>query len=123
MHILIVDDDALSAELAAMLLEEQGHSYALAGNGLEALAMIEANGDIELVISDLNMPLMSGLELFETLRDQGWSLPFVLLTGDDPAPLLAAQPGLAGALAKDAALLERLPALVERLAAAPPPEG
>ncbi len=115
MRILIVDDDALSREMAAAILEEIGHECLHAENGIEALEQLAGEPTIELVISDMNMPLLSGLELFEELRSQGLGIPFVLLTGDDPQPLLTQAPGLAGCLLKDASLEETLPALVGRL--------
>jgi CheY-like chemotaxis protein len=118
MHILIVDDDPLAGELVAALLEDQGHDCRLAENGIEALERLAADDGIELVISDLNMPLVSGLDLLAELRERGQALPFILLTGDDPAAILARTPALTAALMKDAALEEALPALVANLAGA-----
>jgi len=117
MQILIVDDDPLAGELVAALLEDLGHECALAGDGIEALERVVADPRIELVISDLNMPLISGLDLFAELRDRGRMLPFILLTGDDPEPIAAGTRGLYAVLMKDAALEERLPALIAGLAA------
>jgi CheY-like chemotaxis protein len=118
MHILIVDDDPLAGELVAALLEDLGHDCRLADNGIEALERLVADEGIELVISDLNMPLVSGLDLLRELRERGLALPFILLTGDDPTAILAQTPGLTAALMKDAALEEVLPALVANLAGA-----
>jgi len=117
MQILIVDDDALAGELVAALLEDLGHACALAGDGIEALERVAADARIELVVSDLHMPLISGLELFLELRERGHMLPFILLTGDDPEPIAAGTRGLYAVLMKDAALEERLPALIAGLAA------
>jgi len=47
------------------------------------------------------MPLVSGIDLFRSLREDGIDLPFILLTGDDPDVLLLEEPGLNGCLAKD----------------------
>ncbi|WP_295456694.1 response regulator [uncultured Thiodictyon sp.] len=121
MQILIVDDDPLAGELVAALLEEQGHDCRLAENGIEALERLAADDGIELVISDLNMPLVSGLDLLAELRESGQTLPFVLLTGDDPADILAQTPGLTAALMKDAALEAVLPVLVAKMAGAARP--
>ena len=116
MNILIVDDDPLAGELVGALLEDFGHHCQLAENGIAALECLGAEAGIELVISDLNMPLVSGLELFQELRAQGLAVALILLTGDDPEPLRAQTPGLSGVLRKDADLEERLPALVASLA-------
>jgi DNA-binding response OmpR family regulator len=115
MRILIVDDDPLAGELAAAVLEEAGHDCLLAENGVAALEQLAADAAISLVVTDLNMPLVSGIDLFTTMREQADERPVVLLSGDDPDPLRAAHPGLAGVLAKDATLEQTLPALIAGL--------
>ena len=115
MRILIVDDDPLAGELAAAMLEDAGHDCVLAEDALAALESLTVNEEVGLVISDLNMPLVSGLDLYLELRGRGCAVPFILLTGDDPGPLRAQAPGLAGVLMKDAALEDTLPALVASL--------
>lgn len=120
MHILIVDDDPLAGEMAAVVLEEQGHTALRVETGAAALAALAAPAApgtvaVDAVVSDLNMPLMNGLELLAALRRQGHAQPFVLLSGDDPAALLAAHPELSAALVKDVRLFDALPALIGRL--------
>ncbi len=115
MRILVVDDDPLAGEMAAALLEEAGHECLLAENGVDALEMLTGADGLGLVVSDMNMPLLSGLDLFQELRERGIGIPFVLLSGDDPEPLLAREPGLAACLLKDDSLEETLPALVDQL--------
>jgi len=115
MQILVVDDDPLAGEMAVAILEEAGHECQWVENGIEALEKLAEAPTFDLVISDMNMPLLSGLDLFWELRSQGLNLPFVLLTGDEPASLLAQEPGLAGCLMKDASLEDALPMLVNRL--------
>ncbi|MTW19942.1 response regulator [Allochromatium palmeri] len=115
MRILIVDDDPLAGELTLAVLEEAGHSCHLAEHGLEALERLSEDASFELVVSDLHMPLLDGLELFQELRERGLEQPFVLLTGDDPAPLLERAPGLYACLAKDGSLEQHLSALLDQL--------
>jgi CheY-like chemotaxis protein len=119
MRILIVDDDPLAGELAAAVLEEAGHQCLLAENGVAALELLAADPDLDLVVSDMNMPLIGGLDLLRELRELGRATPFVLLTGEDPGPLREHNPGLAGVLAKDETLEESLPALVARIRGRP----
>jgi CheY-like chemotaxis protein len=57
----------------------------------------------------MNMPMVSGIDLFRELREQGNSLPFILLTGDEPAGLLLKEPRLDACLLKDFSLEETLP--------------
>lgn len=116
MRILIVDDDPFAGAMAEAILDAEGHACLLVESGVAAL---EALGDecreFDLVISDMHMPLLSGLDLFREMRDRGVSTPLVLLTGDDPEPIRAQAPGLAACLTKDASLEARLPAVVAGL--------
>jgi CheY-like chemotaxis protein len=101
MHILVVDDDPLAAEMSAAILEDAGYSVAMVQNGLEAVDRFNSNSTIDLVVSDMNMPLISGIDLFRSLREQGIRVPFILLTGDDPGPMLSEEPALDACLIKD----------------------
>lgn len=89
MKILLVDDDPFVGEMIAMVLRSQDYEVETAENGAEALDKFNARGDIGLVISDMNMPGMDGLELFRLLRQTGTKVPFILLTGDDASGRLA----------------------------------
>ena len=113
--ILVVDDDEFTAELTGMILESSGYDVVIAVGGMEALEKIEEDPTISMVLSDMNMPFMDGIQLFAELREQGYLLPFILLTGDDAAPLRAAHPGMDAVLTKDENLQEALPELVESL--------
>lgn len=117
MKILVVDDDALAGEMTAAVLEALGHEAVLAENGIDAAERLEADSAIALVVSDMNMPLLSGIDLFRELRAQGSTLPFILLTGDEPEGLLAQEPRLDACLTKDFTLEERLPALLAEVLA------
>ena len=112
MHILVVDDDPMAAELTAAILEETGYSVITAEHGVEALECLDGNQSIEAVVSDMNMPLISGLELFRAIRDRGLCLPFILLTGDDPTPLLLEERSLTACMTKDHHLETRLPQMM-----------
>ena len=113
--ILVVDDDEFTAELTGMILESSGYDVVIAVGGMEALEKIEEDPTISMVLSDMNMPFMDGIQLFAELREQGYLLPFVLVTGDDSAPLRAAHPGMDAVLTKYENLQEALPELVESL--------
>jgi CheY-like chemotaxis protein len=114
MQIVVVDDDPMAAEMISLMLEEAGHQPLLASDGMAAIELIEKGCD--LVVSDMNMPLMSGIELFQTLREGGVDVPFLLLTGDDPGPYMAMAPGLNGCLMKDDDLFDRLVSVVDSYA-------
>lgn len=117
MKILVVDDDGLAGALTSALLEDLGHEILQAENGLEAMEVLDADPSVDLIVSDLHMPLVSGLELFAELRAQGSRVPFFLLSGDDPAALGAREPALDGCLAKDGNLGAGLARALEALGA------
>jgi CheY-like chemotaxis protein len=112
MKILVVDDDSMAGEMTGAVIEGMGHDVVLAEDGIEAADKLNANPDIEMVISDMNMPMVSGIDLFRELREQGNTLPFILLTGDEPAGLQVQEPRLDGCLLKDFTLEESLPQLI-----------
>ncbi len=104
MRILVVDDDPLAGEMTGALLEFQGHDVLLANDAMEATSQLDAHDDIAMIVSDMHMPLINGIELLHMLREQGVMLPFILLTGDTPDESLRQAPGLSACLQKDAAL-------------------
>lgn len=118
MQILVVDDDQLAGEMITAVLEDQGHQVFQAENALQAMELLNQQFAIELIVSDLNMPLMSGIELFHELRGQGLNVPFILLSGDDPVALRAQEPGLDACLMKDFSMDESLPAAIDDIMAA-----
>jgi CheY-like chemotaxis protein len=113
--ILVVDDDEFTAELTGMILESSGYDVVIAVGGMEALEKIAADSSVCMVVSDMNMPFIDGVQLFTELRGQGYNQPFMLLTGDDAAPLKSANPAIDAVLTKDENLQETLPELVESL--------
>ena len=67
--ILCVDDDTAMRETYRRELEKRGYRVKVAGNGLDALKVIATEGVPDLVLTDVAMPLMDGLELIKRLRD------------------------------------------------------
>lgn len=114
MRILVVDDDPLAGEMTAALLEFQGYHPLVANDAMEAIQQLDHNEDIVLIVSDMHMPLINGLELLAMLREQGVPLPFILLTGDTPTFALQQTPGLSACLQKDSELEEALAHAVEQ---------
>ena len=79
-RILVVDDEAHILRVISMWLRRHGHELFEATDGAEALALFDAE-DIDMIISDMNMPVMTGLELVKTIREERKSdVPFLLLT-------------------------------------------
>jgi CheY-like chemotaxis protein len=121
MNILVVDDDPLAAAMVAAVLEGLGHSVLQAENAIDAAEQLNAHSNIALVVSDMNMPMVSGIDLFRELRAQGNLMPFILLTGDAPEGLLAQEPRLDACLTKDFSLDEALPQVIAQVLAQQPP--
>jgi len=68
-HILVVDDSSSMREMVTYTLKSAGHSVMSAPDGAEALKIAEADaGQFDLVITDINMPVMDGLTLIRELR-------------------------------------------------------
>jgi CheY-like chemotaxis protein/HPt (histidine-containing phosphotransfer) domain-containing protein len=82
--VLIVDDDPASRLLARVVLEKNGHAVVEAANGMEALDRLRGEAAVGLVVADLNMPVLDGLELLWEMRDAAkWShIPVIVLTGE-----------------------------------------
>ncbi len=68
MKILVADDQENMRLMLQDLLTQMGHEVLGAEDGFEALEIFKANGDIELVITDLEMPELDGFELIENVK-------------------------------------------------------
>lgn len=99
--ILAVDDDPDILKLLGMRLQAAGYPVNTASNAEEALASIALNRPA-LVISDLRMPGMDGLQLFDIIHQKDPSLPVIMLTahGSIPEAVDATQRGVFGFLTK-----------------------
>jgi two-component system, NtrC family, response regulator AtoC len=78
-RVLVVDDEAKMQRVLEIMLKRMGHDVACAGNGHEALAALE-QAPCDLIISDLRMPGMTGIELLQALRAQGNDVPVIIMT-------------------------------------------
>jgi len=80
--ILVVDDSATVRQQVGLALTQAGYSVLEAGDGVEGLAVLEKGGDIAMVICDVNMPRMNGLDMLDSIkRDPRHSnIPVVMLT-------------------------------------------
>ena len=81
--ILIVDDEFALAELLAELLGLRGHTVMLAINGISGLAALNSN-DVDLVISDVMMPVMTGPQMIAAMRETPRlaRIPVVLISAE-----------------------------------------
>jgi DNA-binding NtrC family response regulator len=77
--ILIVDDEEGMRRLLARLLLKAGYETAVAANGVEALALV-ASDHFDLVVTDIMMPSMDGLQLLQEIRSFDPELPIIVIT-------------------------------------------
>ena len=78
-HILIVDDEKNYRIVLTRLLEEAGHRVTAAENPFAALELLQRE-TVALILSDLRMPKMDGMEFFRRVREQYEDVPFIILT-------------------------------------------
>ena len=84
-RVLLVEDDPRLRAAAERALRRLGYEVATAPDGIRALEQIEEQPEAwDLVLSDLVMPRMGGLELYETLQARGWAIPFLVMSGHGP---------------------------------------
>lgn len=125
LRILTVDDDPDILKLLNIRLKAAGYQTMSASNGEEALAQIAINRP-SLVISDLRMPGMDGLALFDSIHQSDPALPLIMLTahGSIPEAVDATQRGVFGFLTKpfdSKSLLQQVEAAL-RTTAGPNPD-
>src|SRR2546422_8122284 len=79
-RVLVIDDEAAIRDSLRMTLEYEGYEFVGAATGQEGLALAEREGP-DLVLLDVKMPGMDGLEVLERLRSMNESLPVVVISG------------------------------------------
>jgi two-component system, cell cycle sensor histidine kinase and response regulator CckA len=80
--VLVVDDESAVRRIAARVLEREGYGVVEARDGMEALELIEHDGtQVEVVVSDIVMPRLNGVELMQALSVSHPDLPVILMSG------------------------------------------
>lgn len=78
MHILLVDDDESIRQIISEFLEQRDHTVTSVPDGLKALLFLDEH--IDVLIADIQMPGISGIDLLRTVRGRFPNLPVILLT-------------------------------------------
>jgi two-component system chemotaxis response regulator CheY len=102
MKILIVDDCSTTRKLMSLSLKSKGFDVLLAENGIDAIEKLATN-KVNMIVTDLNMPYMDGLELIKRIRsDYGKDLPILMVTteADEDERRKAIEAGADGYLVK-----------------------
>jgi two-component system, cell cycle sensor histidine kinase and response regulator CckA len=80
-RVLIVEDDDMVRSVSALILERAGYDVVTATNGQEALNLFDERESFDLMVTDLVMPTMTGIQLAEELGRRGVELPVVYMSG------------------------------------------
>jgi PAS domain S-box-containing protein len=78
--ILIVDDDVFVLEMLSEILSASGYAIQTAENGMKAIERYIADPSISLIVSDVNMPEMDGIQLIKELRKKSLDVPIIMVT-------------------------------------------
>lgn len=81
-HILIVDDSKTVRNLVAFILKKEGFKLTSAENGLDGLEKLYSAEEVDLIISDVNMPRMDGFSFIKAVREQDAykDIPIIVLS-------------------------------------------
>jgi DNA-binding NtrC family response regulator len=79
-QVLLADDEPALLNLFRKVLEQEGYQVVTADDGALALKLVEGGG-VELLVTDIEMPNMTGLELLRRVRQYAPELPVIIMTG------------------------------------------
>lgn len=80
LNLLFVEDEDALLEIISETLIKLDANFLTASNGEEALEIVKNNSDISVIITDINMPIMNGLEMIKELNKQGSTIPIIVMS-------------------------------------------
>ncbi len=102
--VLVVDDSSTVRQQVATALKQAGFAIVEAADGQEGLATVDSNRDIAMVVCDVNMPNMNGLEMVEKVKSkpENKALPILMLTTEGQPSMIkrAKEAGASGWIVK-----------------------
>ncbi len=114
LRVLLAEDNVVNQKLASLMLQKLGHEVVVAADGRRACELV-AQDEFDLVLMDMQMPDMGGIEATRRIRDAGYRLPIVAMTANamDADRDRCIATGMNGFLAKPV----RAPALADAMRA------
>jgi two-component system chemotaxis response regulator CheY len=91
-NILIVDDSSTMRKIISRSLRQAGlavDEIFEAGDGIEGMAVLQSGKTVNLILSDINMPNMDGLEFVKAARATGFNMPIVMITTEGGEDVIA----------------------------------
>jgi len=102
--VLVVDDSSTVRQQVSLALSQAGFNIVEAADGREAIAAIESNRSIAMVVCDVNMPVLNGLEMVEHVKSkpENRALPILMLTTEGQPSMIkrAREAGAVGWIVK-----------------------
>lgn len=90
-HVLVVEDDADIREVIQLVLEEHGYAVTNASHGRDAWEHLDAGLKPDVILLDLNMPVMNGWQVFDRLKQSPFAAtPLIIVTAGMDLPPVAA---------------------------------
>src|SRR5512137_2341844 len=84
MHILLIDDDPHLLRFLKRSLTKSGHSTIEAHDGKQGWEVfLERSQAFDVIVTDIDMPVLSGVELLKRLREKAYDIPVIVMTGHD----------------------------------------
>lgn len=87
LHILVVDDEISTRKVMKKIIENLGHKCDKAQDGSQALNLLNKNNfnntPFDIILTDVQMPIMDGIEFISQARKQGFTIPIIILSGDN----------------------------------------
>lgn len=80
LKLLFVEDEPDLIEIITDTLKKLNADFLTASNGKEALSIMSENSDISAIVTDINMPVMNGIDMISKLRDEGNEIPIVVMS-------------------------------------------
>ena len=98
----MIDDSQTVCQQVSLVLDQGGFETLEAADGADGLELIQKTPDIAMVLCDINMPRMNGLEMVEAVQKSGRSIPIVMLTTEGQPQLIdrAKKAGVKGWIVK-----------------------